>query len=350
MKPIILLLLLISLCVPQSLRAQAQDLYSGSVPVPDQSQSAREDGFPGALLQVLGKLSGLRTLEAYPEAETAVRNARSLVLSFHYDQIEAPVEGDGGAAPGAGETGPQTHLVVRFAQPGVDELARMLGLPRWPPARAPLAVWILVDDGASRRVLPLEYEFVRRPMDRAAAQRGLRLEWPQAGDDGDYGVDVQLLWGGYTESLSSGGEPADVLIVAARREGPEWNSRMILEYAGEHRTWRSRDIDLEQALIEAVHAVVDEIAAVQAIAPSEQGNWVHSITVGGLNSGEDYARCLAYLESLSMVDEVTIDGADPRVVRMSLRLNASPHYFEESVAQGGVLEYREATGQYVLQP
>lgn len=348
MKPSLLLLLLISLA-PGVAGAQEIDLYSGAVPVEGQGLSASEAAFPRALERVLGKLSGLRQFDDYPEVAEAVQAARSLVVSFHYEQIDEGDDGAGALEAGAHGGGVQAYLVAQFSRPQVDELMRRLGLPRWPPQREPLTVWLLIDDGRSRRVMPLEYGFLRTRLDRVAEVRGLPLRWPRPGEDGEYAVDVQLLWGGYTESPSSAGTSGEVLVIAARREGPEWNARMILEYGDEHRSWRSRDIDLTQALTEAMHQVVDEIAAAQAIAPSDQGNWVHQITVSGLTSQDDYARCLSYLESLSVVDEVAIEGADPAVVRMSLTLNAAPQHFEQAVAEDRVLEYADTSGQYVLQ-
>lgn len=329
--------------------AQAPDLYSGFVPVEDRSQSAREAAFPRALEQVLGKLSGKRYLVDHPMVGPAIESARSLVVSFYYDQYPPATARSEDPGRGDGVREATTILVVRFSQPGVDNLVRLLGLPRWPPSREPLVVWLLIDDGLSRRVMPVEYAYLQAPIDRVAQERGLPLAWPEAGDDGDFGVDVQLLWGGYTESLTANGEAPSVLVVAARREGPEWNARLILEYGGVYWTWRNRHFDLEQALTEAMHQAVDEIAAMQSIAPSDQGLWVHEISVAGIQSADDYTRCLGYLESLSVVERVSIDHADSSVVGMSLTLNAAPEYFEEAVADGRMLEYAETSRQYVLQ-
>lgn len=345
----LIVFVLLALFVPVASQAQALDLYSGSVPVEDQSPSAREAAFPQALGQVLGKLSGLRDLEAYPGVAPAVQSARTLVVSFHYQQVESDVPQRGAFDAQSDERPAATHLVARFSHSGVDALMRDLGLPRWPPVRAPLSVWLLIDDGLSRRVLPLEYNYLRLQLDRVAEARGMPLFWPRADAEGDYGVDLQLLWGGYTEVVAADGEELRVLVVAARREGPQWSTRLILEYPGTHRTWRTRDIDLTRALTEAMHQAVDEIATTHAIAPSDQRSWVHEIVVIGLGSGDAYARCMEYLQSLSIVDRVTIEGADPRAVRMVLTLNAAPEYLKQILAEDQVLEYGELTGHYVLQ-
>jgi hypothetical protein len=163
-------------------------------------------------------------------------------------------------------------------------------------------------------------------------------------------VDVQLLWGGYTDEIPAGQGDGNVFLIAARREGREWNTRLILDYGDEHSTWRSREIDLTQALSAAMHQAVDEIAAARVIAPSQQGSWVYEISVSGMNSGEAYARSLGYLEGLSIVDEVSVESAAPGGVRLSLRLNTTPEYFEQLLAEDHVLETGETSGHYVLQP
>lgn len=342
----ILFLILITALAPVTSWAQEADLYVGSVPVADQSPAAREDAFPKALIQVLEKLSGQRGLEEQAEVVEAVEYARSLVISFYYESLESfGVPGNSSASGSGG----QTLLAVRFARNGTDELLHALGLPRWGAGRAPLAVWLLVDDGLGRAVLPVEFEYLRPPLERVALDRGLPLKWPRPDAEGDYGVDVQLLWGGYTDELEARGEAENVLIVAARREGPEWSSRQILNYGGENWSWRTRDISLEQALTSALHQVVDEVSAVQAIAASEQGSWIHRISVGGLGSGDDYIRCLEYLESLSVVEEVSVSAADPLAVSLVLVLNAAPDYLQRVLESDQVLESQDGSSHYVLQ-
>ena len=66
MRIIFFLILIISI-LPAHVHAQMADLYVGTVPVSDQSVDARNDAYPAALLQVLGKLSGQRNLGEIPE-------------------------------------------------------------------------------------------------------------------------------------------------------------------------------------------------------------------------------------------------------------------------------------------
>ena len=330
----ILFLLLIFQSLPAP--AQTEGLYSGEVPVTGQGAAERESGFPRALTQVLGKLSGLRHFDDNPLVEPAVAGARSLVLAFHYREVNASSDEEEGAR--------ETHLVVQFSQSGVEELMQALALPRWPPDRPHLTVWLAIDDGVGRRIMPVEFASLRTPLTRTAEQRGLQLAWPEPDEEGEYDVDVQLLWGGYTDSIESD----HVLLVAARREGVEWNARMTLEYAGNYSSWRVRNIDLQSALVEGLQHAIDLVAAASSIEVEDQGHWTEEIVVAGLNSAEDYSRSLSYLQSLSVVDNVNVASADPGRVRMVLELNASPQYLRGAISGGATLEYDEASDQYVL--
>ena len=333
--------------------AQDMALYKGSVPVADRSQAAREAAFPMALEQVLGKLSGLREVAAEPGVGEAIQGARGQVLSFHYDSLAAEaVAGSSSATTEAGVDGvtAQTLLVAEFSKAGIDRLVRASGLPRWPSSREPLEIWLLIDDGLGREIMPVEYTFLAPVLDRVAETRGLPIHWPQPDAEGDYGVDVQLLWGGYTETVEEDVEIRHSLVVAARREGPEWNVRFLLEYGTLQSSWRSRDINLETALAAALHQAVDEIATSQVIAPSDQGSWVHEISVVGVQSAEDYARCVAFLENLSVVDDLSVRSASPGQVSFYLTLNAAPEYLEQLIASSAPFKVDELTGEYQLQP
>jgi hypothetical protein len=162
-------------------------------------------------------------------------------------------------------------------------------------------------------------------------------------------VDVQLLWGGYTVGVTSAGVISNVLIIAARRDGPDWSARLLVEFEGDLWTWRSRNVDLEQALAADMQQVVDQIATAHAIAASDQGLWLHEIWVSGMISESDYIRCLAYLKSLGVVDGISIKSAAPDGVRMALSLNASPEYFEQVIEEGRTLEPGDVSGHYVMQ-
>jgi hypothetical protein len=180
-----------------------------------------------------------------------------------------------------------------------------------------------------------------------AALRGLPLTWPEPGPEGEWDVDTQLLWGGYTEDL---GLPEDqgVMIAAARREGASWGLRVNLSYQGRHWAWRVEALDLQPAMEQAINQAADEIAAAGSIAAMDLGSWEESLTVSGLLSADDYQRCLAYLQGISVVERVDVVSAQADSVTFRLGLNALPRYLEEALAAGGVLQTDEESAGYRL--
>jgi hypothetical protein len=338
MRKILLLLLLIILPLSTSQAAPA-DLYYGEIAVDDQSASERRRALPLALEHVFQKLSGLRQFEDYPLLQPTLSEASSILLTFYYRNARVLL------ADGSEEE--ELRLVAHFSEKDVDERVRELQLPLWQPERKPTVVWFVVDNGVDRLIMPLEFLYARSSMEEAARIRGLPIAWPSPDEEGNYPVDLQLLWGGYTEDLAE--QDGDgVMILAARREGMEWGVRANLSFSGEHWAWRLNDIDLQAALTEGIHQAVDRIAAANAIAASDLGNWVSEITVAGLRGARDYQRCLEYLEGINVVEHVAVIAAKSPDVTFSLQLNAMPRYLEESLAAGGFLEWVESDQKYLL--
>ncbi len=324
------LLLLIPLLALAPCAAVADvDVYSGAVPVADTSTAERARALPLALENALQKHSGLRSLADVEGIDAALAGASGILVTFYYENAEFP-RADGSLLE-------ERRLVAKFAPPRVDELARDLQLPLWRPARPALEVWVVVDDGRGRAVLPLEVEYVQAVLDDTAQRRGQPLTWPRPDEDGMYPVDMQLLWGGYTDELASE-NGVGVLILAARREGARWGVRANLGFGGEHRATRLQDFDLERALVEGLHWAVDQVAASSAIIADDLSASRLELTVEGLRSARDYQACLAYLQGLTVVDAVAVQSARPGAVTFGLALNALPQYLQESFERDGVLE------------
>jgi hypothetical protein len=315
----------------------AVELYAGEIPVAHQGESERQRALPLALRQVLLKLSGLRQFDDYPLVELSLERAPEILLSYYYRNVKYPLA-DGSQAT-------ELRLVARFSKPSVDEMARILQLPLWQPDRAPLVMWLVVDTGVDRRIMPVEYAYLQHALDDVAQRRGLPLRWPEPGPEGEYAVDLALLWGGYTEDLPAI-DNEGVLIAAARREGLEWSVRINLGLDGRHQAWRLGNIDLQAALVDGLEAAVDQVAAMDTIMASDIGSWSEELVVNGLLGPDDYRRCLTYLQRISIVEEVAVVSARPGGVTFRLALNALPDYLERSLDSDGVLERSESGDAY----
>lgn len=320
-------------------RAQAQDLYAGTVAVAGQGVAERQAVLPAALRQVLQKLSGERELPPGPALDGALSGAAGMLRSFQYIEWQATTP-EGGAES-------ELRLVAQFSPAAVDGLMRALQLPRWRPERKPIVLWVMIDDGRGRQLQPLEYQYAWDRVEDVAAGRGLPVAWPGLSEELKQTVDLQLLWGGYTDQLLLDGSASDgVVAVAARREGPEWNLRWTFSDASATSSWRTRNLDLSAALVDGVHQLTDLVASIHSLGPAGQGQWQEELRVTGLRNRDDYVQCLDYLQDLSLVEAVAITRAGESGVGFRLDLNAEPSYLHGILSRGGRVERDPDSGQY----
>jgi len=328
MKRILLTILILSLATVDAVAES--NLYSAEVVVASQGEEDRNEVVPGALIQVLQKLSGQREIPISPALDEALDNADRMLRSFRYKNVER-------AGPD-GSIEQEIRLVASFMRPEIDRVVQQVGLPRWQQERPPVQIWVILDDGRGRQLKPVEYEYAWAAMEDVAASRGLPVIWPELDEEEVQLIDMSLVWGGFTDYLVERGAPGDgVAIIAARREGPQWTLRWNLAAGGQLWSWRNADPELMFALVDGIHQMTEQIAAADAIAASEQDQWTFGITVGKLLSADDYAHTLQYLQGLNLVTAVDILSAEPGVVHFRLQLNASPKYLIEVFNRSSVL-------------
>ncbi|MEE4172976.1 MAG: DUF2066 domain-containing protein [Xanthomonadales bacterium] len=313
------------------------DLYTGIVPVTGQGEAERREALPEALRHVLLKLSGERELPASPALEAALARASRSLVAFGYREAVRTLPD--------GTESTELQLVANFLPSSADDLVRDLGLRRWRVQREPVVLWPVVDDRIGRTLMPPEYRYELDRMAEVAESRGLPVEWPGLPEELMAEVDVQLLWGGYTDQLvGPGSNSQGVAIIAARREGGLWDLRWTYGDATHSNSWRSRAPDLQTALDDGMNELVDLVASLNAIAPSGQGVFSTELLLVDLRGSADYARSLAYLESLGLVEGVEVLSIGPAGLRLKLDLNAEPSYLQGVFRQDGVLEADPSVG------
>jgi hypothetical protein len=334
-----ILLILISLVLSNNFVFAADDLYSGEVAVSTQSEADRQEAIPEALIRVLQKLSGKREMPLSLVLDDALTNAEGMLRSFRYRNVDRV------GPDGTQKT--ELRLVASFLQPEVDELVQEIGLPRWQQQRPAVQIWAILDDGRSRELKPLEYEYAWDAMEDVAHLRGLPISWPELDEEEVQLVDTGLVWGGFTDYLIERGAPDDgVAIVAARRDGPQWTLRWSLTSGDRNWTWSNADQELMFALVDGVHQMADQISTLNAIQASEQGQWTVDVSVGNLTDSDDYIRCLGYLQAISLVTDVAVLGAEPGRVNFRVQLNAAPRFLTEQFNRGSVLVSARSANEF----
>jgi len=334
-----LLLIIVTLHLSVANAVADSNLYSAEVVVAGQTEADRNEVLPEALIQVLQKLSGQREIPLSLALDDALNNAARFLRSYRYTRVRRTAT-DGSVTE-------ELRLVAQFLQPEVDRIVQNIGLQRWRQERPAVQVWVIIDDGLNRQLKPLEFGYAWEYMEEVATLRGLPVSWPEMDEESLQLVDMRLVWGGFTDYLVERGAPEDgVAIIAARREGPQWTVRWNLATLDQSWSWQTSNFDLMYALSEGMHQMVDQVAANNAIAASEQGSWTIDLSIGGLNSANAYINCLEYLQNLRLVNAVEVMGAGPGRVHFRLQLNASREHLSEAFERGSVLLPADAGSEY----
>lgn len=299
-------------------RAVAEGQYATEVPVRNQSEAERNNGFSRALLKVLSNLSGERNPIARPGVADEVRNAKAYVAGFDFRQDE------GVSATGAPSF--KTMLVVRFNPAKVNELVGKTGMASWPEPRPKPVLWLAIDDGSGPRLVGLPQANAARPvLDRAKA-RGYRLGLP-SGTASEQAI-AGPIWRGDVAAVaraSTSYDPPMQLVGKLYRTGASWRGDWIFVDKGKVLARSSTsNADARAAMAGgadiAADALIRKYARPGKPIPKQPSSDVGDFTIqlAGIHSGEDYLRAMAWLESQPQIKRVvpldaTADGMHLRI-------------------------------------
>jgi len=119
-------------------RADDASLYEGSALVNSQGNGERAAALQRALVQVIVKLTGQRSAAGLPQVRSLVGDASRLVKDSRYTADSETING----APIY-----RQKLTAQFDRGAVDALIAGSGLPVWPGPRAPVLLWLVIEDG-----------------------------------------------------------------------------------------------------------------------------------------------------------------------------------------------------------
>jgi hypothetical protein len=283
-------------------RAQAGGFWSAQVPVAGQGEAERAEALPRALLEVLVKASGDGSLRTLPELDAVLAEAPNIVRDSRFltETVPSP----------AGDV-VRTVLSASFDPGGVATLLRIVGRSVW-ENRPPTVVWLVIDDGRSKRVATSGQAAALGPLTRRAGERGIPIRLPEFDATDRATLDADVLWIGAPEVIgrASARYAPVALVVRLTRRADGWASRATLIDRGQAQDWSRTFADANQALADAIDGAADRLAIRYAVAPEDLVPGVHRAWVRGIRSARDYAAAASALAALPDVNATRIDGAD----------------------------------------
>lgn len=318
-------------------RAVAEGQYATEVPVRNQSEAERNNGFSRALLKVLSGLSGERNPIARPGVADEIRNAKAYVTSFDFRQDE------GVSTTGAPSF--KTMLVVRFNPAMVNDLVGKTGMASWPEPRPKPVLWLAIDDGSGPRLVGLAQANAARPVLDRAKVRGYRLGLPSG--NASEQVMAGSIWRSDVAAVaraSAAYDPPMQLVGKLYRAGTAWRGDWIFVDKGKVLARSSTsNADARTAMAGgadiAADALIRKYARPGKPVPRQNSSDVSDFTIQlvGIGSSEDYLRAMAWLEAQPQIKRVVPVDASADGMHLRISVAGGGAGLATIAANGGVV-------------
>lgn len=314
---------------PALLAAPVPGLYDVTVGVESQSPDIRSDVASEALLTMLTRLSGLRSIPRNAAVQAALKNPERYYSRFGYL---------------AGDRDYPTYLTVSFSADAVTRLAREAKLPIWGANRPKIAIWSALSDGIDRSLIGADSESeLAKALVKAAERRGLPIALPLL-DLADMGqVSPAVVWGGLTDVIEPASQRYDADGFATGRielrgDGSlsgTW--RYTIGTGVDASTGRARATGDAQTVADAlVDGVADALAARFAVLGRSLR--VVQARVMGVSDARDYGELLRYLNKHEAFEAVGLQVVEPGSLRFGLATRSGDEQLLDLLALDGLLE------------
>ena len=320
-----------------SLAEEVAGLYSGLVPVADQTAESREAGVVDALAQVMIKLTGNSKIMQSLRIQPFLTNPNAYVAAVGFRSLPAE---DSSADI-------QTRLEVSFARQAIDQLIRQAQLPILPSNRPKFLVWIIRDDALEGRGFigehsnqqgSLQAQSVLRSFDQAMKARGMPYMLPSFDLEDQLSLSVNEAW-----SLR-----ADLIDPASQRyQADGWIAlRFYTTSTGEVRgAWLYKGADSrqlndfrsaagEEFMAAAVDDLIDNLATTFTYVPQINTNEL-LVRINNVGSFSQYQLVLAQLKKLQVVDSLDLYAVEGDQLTLAVGVEGGAELLHSALVRSG---------------
>lgn len=295
--------------------AEVAGLYQASVPVTSrEDERERQQAFVTALRQVLVKLSGRTDILENADIRPALGSVQTYVEAWAYRSVPAVP-----AADPLLQADPAVALEVTFFQSQLQNLLDAAGIPLWPQNRPDTLLWIVEQDLSGQRSLLGRDSPVVASLQALAAERAMPLISPILDLQDRMALRPDVLW-----EL----DPAAILGASSRYQTDSVLVLRIIQVVGgaviaraeHHLGGLVQQVEVLEAPLEPFLSASIDLAArelasnygvvLSGTAGPEDLSTQASLKVDGVDSVEDYAGVLRYLEGLAVVKNVQLASAN----------------------------------------
>lgn len=322
-----LLLLLLFGLASGAVSALQMPIYEGEATLAA-GQDERDDGaLRAALVQVLVKVSGDRSVAEDSGLGAALADVRRIALT-----AAARTLADGSRV-----------LVANFDPGAVHDRLATLGRPVWHDDRPPLLVWLAIDDGQQKQIASAHQIAALGAMTGRARARGIPMLLPQMDGIDQNRLNPVTLWGAPPQTVVAASQRYGVQAVLVIRlsRGTPWQARYTLIDGRSYEEWSQSDDQSNTLLAAAIDGAADRLARRYAVEPLGTAIGGVDWWVEGLRSAQDYAAVVGYLGKLEFVRELRVLRAEGERLQLHLELAVGERRLRQMLALDGRLELRD---------
>ncbi len=311
--------------------ANVTGLHSASVIVSDQGDAERQRGLQRALAQVLVKLSGSRSVLVEAQVKQAINKPLRYLSQFGYSN-------DGGAQ----------RLNVEFDETAVNDLLLNNNLPLWQAERPSVLLWLVVEKANKRQLIGANsHPHTQDAIERSMQRRGVPYFLPLLDLEDRALISVAEVWGGFRDVIRQASiryAPEATVIGRLYQVAGAWRSHWsLLNEDGSTDIWDADGSNEAAVLAAGIDTLADKLGRRHASRIDNTRRAIVTLSVNNISGVEDYAKALAYLESLNFVDRVSVHEIRGANASFIVRYKGHLDDVRASIERGSVLRSNAST-------
>jgi hypothetical protein len=344
---------------------QVSGLYSHRVKVANESDSERRRAFTEALAAVITKVTGDERWLLDPAIVAAVARAQSFVeaVSYESEAVVVPfvpantalsAEIDYGSTAQLGPQRPvqtvqappaaltttieQRYINVNFSPALINELLVQANIPVWGSNRPSVLVWMVLQNEVGERTF-LSNESNPEIVDiiqAFAKERGLPIIFPVFDFEDRRNLPLDVIWALDLEAMRSGSARygADSILTGRLHftAGGELVGLWQFDFQGDSERFDGFDSDLQSYLAKPLGRVTTQLANYFAIVPETSASQTIVLRVEGMQDLQDYSALINYVNSLGLVEAVTMGSIDGQRMDINVSLLGDTLQLSELIA------------------
>jgi len=309
-----------------ALAVQVAGLYSTSVEVPDQSQTARNEALEKAFSIVLQKVSGRENSEENDALALRSAGISAYVEQFQYQKMQDPTSG--------------YLLLINFQKEALNLLMQQAGVPIWGSDRPEVLVWLAVKGDGRRYILTADSGNRADQVKQAAAEKGVTITLPLLDLKDQRALGFNDIWGGFSDTILKASARYDAKQIMFGRiekvSSHNWSLKWTLVGPTSEVGGDEKQLSLDLVSRKSFSGLAAHLADIYA--PRGQEFESHlQLNVTGVETLADFIRLTRYLSSLDKVTSVNWEHVEAGKVTLNLSFKGDVALLKKVIALNHVL-------------